>query len=156
MSVHELAGECPICGKRFECASNFLGEGEPAPAPGDCTLCIKCGSFLTFEEDLQLRLTTLDEVGSWPDEMRIKMLQAREAIVGRVAGPPPVWTIYDHPRDLPQHVVARRWRGLKADGPAHTFATIDAARAFVQAQPGVDFCLGRASSDDPVIVESWI
>jgi hypothetical protein len=71
-----------------------------------------------------------------------------------------VWTIYDHPRDLPGHFVVRRKRVLPGvadpvtDPKAYGFNELNSARLWLE-QKGLT-CIGRYDEDDPVIVESWI
>lgn len=69
----------------------------------------------------------------------------------------PIFTIYDHPKDYPDHFVARRHdvsAGKHVPGPLVAMAaTLEEARAWLP--PGLH-CLGRDRDDDPVIVESWI
>lgn len=68
---------------------------------------------------------------------------------------PPMWTIYDHPRDYPQHFVVRVFYGLEKEAKADTFDTLADARRFVRQQGG-SFNLHRQEEDDPVIAESWV
>ena len=68
---------------------------------------------------------------------------------------PPIWTIYDHPRDYPEHFVVRVFYGLEKESQADTFDTLEDARRFVLQQGG-SFNLHRKEEDDPVIAESWI
>lgn len=69
------------------------------------------------------------------------------------------WTIYDHPKDHPEHYVVRRWviyRGDKHSTPcleAVLCKTLHAARRCV---PGGLHKMPRQQEDDPVIVETWI
>jgi hypothetical protein len=69
----------------------------------------------------------------------------------------PMWTIYDHPRDMPEHWVARRWEVSGTGGVATpevlTADTLEALRA--QLPP--DLCrMPRQPGDDPTIVEVWL
>lgn len=71
-----------------------------------------------------------------------------------------MWTMYDHPRDFPGHVVVRRWLiGGGSPEPVPTqecwlFDTLENARATMAAR-GLA-CLARLPEDDPAIVETWI
>lgn len=68
---------------------------------------------------------------------------------------PPTYTIYDHPRDFPDHVVIRMWFGSNFPHPyVCILDTIEEARAMLE-EDGL-YCLGRDPSDDPAIVETWI
>ncbi len=70
-----------------------------------------------------------------------------------------LWTIYDHPRDHPEHFVVRGWDiAMGTSGPVAVprarqtlFTTLDAARAAM----GGRACLGRSDGDDACIVETW-
>ena len=67
------------------------------------------------------------------------------------------WTIYDHPRDYPEHFVVRKWEitdGHISPCPEkYLAATLPEARAHV---PAGYYNLGRMDDDDPVIIETWI
>ena len=69
-----------------------------------------------------------------------------------------IWTLYDHPRDHPQHFIARRHEiaegGSKPTNDILVSASLDRLRTQMQ-QRGL-FKLPREDGDDPVIVESWI
>lgn len=70
-----------------------------------------------------------------------------------------LWTVYDHPRDFPDHFVARRFsmRSGKPTSDVLTAPTLALLRKLLQ--DGVDYRLTRlerAPDDDPVIVETWL
>lgn len=81
-------------------------------------------------------------------------MTGRNAFDGDLA----VWAIYDHPRDFPDHFVARRW--VIREGAAHPIATndqraaltLDAVRGLLP--PGL-IRLDRGPVDDVTIVETW-
>jgi hypothetical protein len=65
------------------------------------------------------------------------------------------WTIYDHPSDYPTGWVVRRFAihpSIAIPREATYHRTLEQARAAV---PEGAVCIGRAESDDPVIVEVW-
>lgn len=67
-----------------------------------------------------------------------------------------MWTVYDHPLDFPQEIVARK-TVLNRYGPVPTDdivtgSTIDEVRA--QLPPGLAM-VTRSPDDDPKIVEVW-
>jgi hypothetical protein len=67
-----------------------------------------------------------------------------------------IWTIYDRPKDCPDHVVLRRWyvtAGSTRPGPCELFDTIQEARLRL---PRGLFNMRRQDGDDPKIAESWI
>jgi hypothetical protein len=72
----------------------------------------------------------------------------------------PVWVIYDHPRDFPQHFVARKQVAMEgyvvASGVFLLATDLERLRErLLTVQPGL-VRLDRHPSDDPVIVETWI
>jgi len=68
---------------------------------------------------------------------------------------PPIWVIYDHPRDFPGHFVVRIAWGLDMAPLAQLAPTLEAARRLA-IENGASFCLGRHPTDDPCIAECWI
>ena len=68
---------------------------------------------------------------------------------------PPIWTIYDHPRDYPKRFIVRVFYGLTPEPQSTAHDSLADARVSVQARGGC-VNLGRQPKDDPVIVESWI
>lgn len=68
-----------------------------------------------------------------------------------------MWVIYDHPRDEPNHFVARRWdiqAGKALPTKVHLLSKdLNALRSALP--PGL--CkMERDDRDDPVIMETWI
>lgn len=68
-----------------------------------------------------------------------------------------MFTIYDHPKDYPNHFVVRKWiiHGPEPE-PGSVLSlseTLDAARNSI---PAGLVCLSRNVEDDPVIVETWV
>jgi len=45
---------CPHCGYGFDRASVAEGE-KKEPRPGDISMCISCGGFLVFTDDIRVR-----------------------------------------------------------------------------------------------------
>jgi hypothetical protein len=68
---------------------------------------------------------------------------------------PRIWTIYDHPRDIPGAIVVRCWSGLVPHPDVFLTQSIESARARCLLA-GASVRLERNADDDPVIVESWI
>lgn len=68
---------------------------------------------------------------------------------------PPIWVIYDHPKDFPDHFVVRIAWGLIQSPIAQLAPDLETARRLV-IEDGASFCLGRDPNDDPVIAECWI
>lgn len=68
---------------------------------------------------------------------------------------PPMWTIYDHPKDWPDHFVVRRWYGLIREEAVILCDTLVEAREYITEQGG-SVPLQRDERDDPVIIETWL
>jgi hypothetical protein len=65
-----------------------------------------------------------------------------------------MWTIYNGPKDFPGEFVARRFVLDQPTQDAFGGPTLAAVR-----QPFLDaglYCMARADTDDPVIVETWL
>jgi hypothetical protein len=68
--------------------------------------------------------------------------------------PVTTWVIYDHPRDYPREFVARKWVGNEATPEVICANSVGALRDALQ-HKGLSR-LARHSSDDPIIVETWL
>ena len=69
---------------------------------------------------------------------------------------PPMWVVYDHPRDHPGHWVARMWMGPDwASSVVIICQSLEVLRNRLEQQWGLTR-LERHPDDDPVIVEVWI
>lgn len=66
---------CPACAKELNAATPTKGEG--MPKPGDYSLCFGCGSFLVFQQDLTVRLLTIEEIETMDDENRNDLVRCR-------------------------------------------------------------------------------
>lgn len=69
-----------------------------------------------------------------------------------------MWTVYDHPRDVPDCFVARRWEihkggRTKATTDVVIGSSLDEVRARL---PGGLHRMERYENDDPKIVEVWL
>lgn len=70
-----------------------------------------------------------------------------------------LYTIYDHPTDVPEPFgfVVRRWhitkQGAVPDSEARFAMTLEEARALI---PADLYRLERVDEDDPKIVETWM
>lgn len=69
-----------------------------------------------------------------------------------------IWTIYDHPRDMPDYWVVRQWRvgdggKLQTCLVVHGYQTLEEAQDSIP--PGLCW-FPRQNEDDPCIVESWL
>jgi len=69
----------------------------------------------------------------------------------------PSFVIYDHPKDFPDHFVARLWWGLpECVGTAFTIRSteIDTLRDLMESAGLVK--LSPNEGDDPIILETWL
>lgn len=69
----------------------------------------------------------------------------------------PMWVIYDHPKDYPDTFVARLWVILPS--PSATPYAVTHANIAVLRTAFADIGLTRqlrSSTDDPVILETWL
>jgi hypothetical protein len=64
----------------------------------------------------------------------------------------PIWTVYQHPRDMPDAYVARLFLTGKPTEQVVQAPTLDEVRALIP--PGL-YRMPRQPGDDPVIVETW-
>jgi len=69
-----------------------------------------------------------------------------------------IYTIYDHPRDYPEHFVVRAFRvtaeAVVPSDDCWLAQSLTGARVLV---PNIAACnLGRLPEDDPAIIESWL
>lgn len=67
---------------------------------------------------------------------------------------PPIWVIYNHPKDHPNYYVARRWDGMKATDDILKNKSLVKIRRDMESRGLVK--LMRNDDDDPCIIESWI
>ena len=80
---------CPHCGKVLDAASP--ADGAASPSPGDATLCIYCGEWCVFNDELKLEKPSDDayvEIGTNPECRRIRSawLRMETERQGRAAG----------------------------------------------------------------------
>lgn len=52
---------CPSCNERLDGASNAEEDEDIEPKPRDITVCIYCGSLLIFNQDMSLRVGTIEQ-----------------------------------------------------------------------------------------------
>lgn len=67
----------------------------------------------------------------------------------------PVWVVYDHPQDFPDHFVARLWEGMD-NTPTATVLVADTLAELRDMLPPDLNGLERMEGDDPTIVETWL
>lgn len=66
------------CGKLLDAASHE--EEGVAPAPGDFTVCLYCGTFYRFVDTLSLQVLTEEQIAELPDASRNELVRTRFAI----------------------------------------------------------------------------
>lgn len=70
---HTQVNHCPHCGAKVDAASQI--GGEDAPRAGDVSLCVYCGEWNIFNEDMSIRKPTVDEYvefGTAPEVKRVR------------------------------------------------------------------------------------
>lgn len=68
----------------------------------------------------------------------------------------PMWVVYDHPRDYPQHFVARMHLTLPSPQPTDHVIVASALSAIYDKLPLGLVKLARMEGDDPNILEVWL
>jgi len=68
---------------------------------------------------------------------------------------PPIWVVYDRPRDFPTSLVVRIWYGEVADPGGALYPSLPHARAAIL-NAGGSVKLARHPEDDPCIAETWL
>jgi hypothetical protein len=66
----------------------------------------------------------------------------------------PMWVLYDHPADMPEHFVLRLWDGMTNIPTAYVFTskTMEGITAQLEVVPGRFHHLERYEDDDPKIL----
>lgn len=69
----------------------------------------------------------------------------------------PLWTVYDHPSDYPEHYVARQYTiGIAGAHPTNRVMASESLDAIRVAMTNTGLvCITRSENDDPTIVEVW-
>lgn len=91
------------------------------------------------------------------DQTKVQLTREQRLLLVKDAATrfPPIWTIYDHPDDVPGAFVVRCWYGEISHPDVFMSQELENARRYCLSQ-GADFCLLRNYEDDPSILESWI
>lgn len=122
---------CHNCGHKLDTAS-AQQEKRHRPTPGDATVCLHCGHFMIFADDLTLRAPTDDEVVKWaadPDMVKYQAAcayaTARAAVPFHLVPLPPRMRHLDRdPRGYPIFYMAYR----DPSGRVHFTVNDDAKR----------------------------
>lgn len=64
------------------------------------------------------------------------------------------WVIYDHPKDYPDHFVARRFMHDRPTPDIRLSESLEELRLWMRKRRLM--CFHRAIEDDPKIVETWL
>jgi len=67
---------------------------------------------------------------------------------------PPIWVVYDHPKDFPDHFIAKRWDGLKPTDDIVRSTDLDFIQQKMEMMGLIK--LMPNEGDDPCILEMWI
>lgn len=86
------------------------------------------------------------------DDLVLKIIKVQSEYAAK--GTLTIWTVYDHPTDLPDHYVARCWAMDQPTQYGIASDTLEALRRVLDSAGLV--CLTRSENDDPVIVETWL
>lgn len=79
MTVRVSGNKCPSCGKFLDMATAVNDpRAELAPTAGDLSMCISCGTFLQYKEDMSYRIFTHDEIVDLDTETRSQLFKAHE------------------------------------------------------------------------------
>ena len=74
------AAFCPSCFKVLDGVTNL--EGHDAPKSGDFTICIYCANVLRFTEEMQLELSSIEEIPVYARLAFAKVVTAAKARLG--------------------------------------------------------------------------
>ena len=88
MSAHRLADlACPHCGDVLADVTALESELVPPtlrPEPGAVAMCLACGGFTIFADDLTLRVLSDEQFDDLPLPAKILLMEARAAYRRRV------------------------------------------------------------------------
>lgn len=78
-NAYELPGRvCPWCNHELPLASEVAKRGElraRRPSPGDATLCIRCGEFSVFADDLSLTKPSDEDFVEFASDPRVQAIR---------------------------------------------------------------------------------
>jgi hypothetical protein len=70
---------CPACLKKINAATHPLGDADPVP--GDCSVCVYCGTVNVFQTDMTVRTMRQDELLALPLPLQCELAVARYIVV---------------------------------------------------------------------------
>ena len=81
MRVTRHAPQSPCCGYLMDAAFPAAGTDDNAtPEPGDFSVCTRCGEFLRFGAELDLRVCTRADIDETGDEFFLQLQQTAQLI----------------------------------------------------------------------------
>jgi hypothetical protein len=163
---------CTFCGYLMDAIEELEDENAEANE-GDVCVCLKCANPYTLHDNKFVAMTD-DELIELPADVKQKLSLIQKsirAIDDMVAKAKELltqsqrhmgYTLYENPKDAPNHYVLRGWDVM--DGK--TIHSTDAIaspinpatlRTIREIMKGMGLtCMGRMHADDPVIVEVWL
>jgi hypothetical protein len=75
----ELKGKCPFC--EYDMTHVTGVDHDQAPKPGDLTMCIRCGAWCVFTDELALRKPTTEELADIAAMPVARRAEAAHALV---------------------------------------------------------------------------
>lgn len=82
---HVPLSKCPTCLRDTNGAMNAEVDNNDPPSPGDVIACLYCGAFSVFDDDLQARVPTDDELVKILRDPRARVAQEAIRAVHREA-----------------------------------------------------------------------
>ena len=76
---------CPMCHKTLDAATDVEDESLK-PQPGDYSVCIYCGVFLVFGDDIRMEHFPDENLMEMEDEDRLKITKMRRAVMALERG----------------------------------------------------------------------
>lgn len=73
---------CPRCKIPIDAATTVAGDDQN-PKAGDYTICVECGGWLRFTDDLDVRSVTADEITRMPRSLMLAF--ARTSLACKIA-----------------------------------------------------------------------
>lgn len=70
--------QCPSCQHKVNAVTPVSGKGKPAP--GDITVCTRCGALMCFSRSLRVRLLTEPELRKLPQKQLILLRKMQRTI----------------------------------------------------------------------------
>ena len=67
--------KCPHCNHKIDAHTD--PSGEETPGPGDLSMCLYCGEFNIFTDDMDLRKATEEDLKELPQELMDSITEAR-------------------------------------------------------------------------------